>query len=187
MKGRSVEAAATFNAILLVLALVLVAGCSGDEGAAQDVSPKVMDRSDVCEVCGMTIVDQPGPRVQVFFREHSPRGHPNPAVLDSIDEAIFYIEDHESAGWEPVGIYVTDYSEVDYKVKNLTGVQQRRVISSHRNHYVAAQNATFVSGSEISGAMGEEPIPFSKRPDAEAFRDKYGGELATWADLREER
>lgn len=163
-------------------AVTAVAGCSslggsGGGPSTEDVPAAItLTTDDACDVCGMTIPNHPGPSAEIFYPGHSPSDHENPARFDSTWEAFQYDFDREDDGWERSVLYVTDYSAVDYDVFEEGG---DRLISTHpqAEAFVTAAQVTFVAGSDVKGAMGEDLIAFSAQADAESFRDDYGGTL----------
>lgn len=159
-------------------AATALAGCSngGDSDAAPtgDVPAAVtLTTDDACEICGMIIPNHPGPTTEIFYPQHTPSGHENPARFDSTWEAFQYDFDRD---WERTVMYVTDYSAVDYDLFEEGG---DTLISTHpqADSFVDAAAVTFVAGSEVKGAMGRDLIAFSERGDAESLQAEYGGEL----------
>jgi len=158
----------------------VTAGCSsspgGDATTADAPAAITLDDDDACELCGMIIPNHPGPSVEIFYPQHTPSGHENPARFCSTWEAFRYDFDRRDRGWERSVMYVTDYSAVDYDVFEGGGDQ---LITRHpqADAFVEASAVTFVAGSPVKGAMGKDLIAFSERGDAESFRSTYGGEL----------
>ncbi|WP_436930778.1 nitrous oxide reductase accessory protein NosL [Halosimplex halobium] len=161
-----------------------LAGCgSSDSGEAPE--PVGLTTEDRCDVCGMVIPNHPGPSAEIFYADSRPSGHDNPARFDSTWEAFQYDFQRRDRGWETEAFYVTDYSAVDYSVRE-AGADL--VISTHPDAaaFVDAESVSFVVGSEVKGAMGRDLIAFSERSDAESFADEYGGSLAGFDDVSRE-
>jgi nitrous oxide reductase accessory protein NosL len=157
-----------------------LAGCgSGDSGASD---PVTLTTDDSCEVCGMVIPNHPGPSTEIFYADQQPSGHDNPARFDSTWEAFQYDFDRD---WTVEAFYVTDYSTVDWSVSQ---AGDDRLISTHpeASAFADAETVTFVVASGVVGAMGPDLIAFSERPDAESFRDEYGGSLSGFDDVTPE-
>ncbi|MFB6068400.1 MAG: nitrous oxide reductase accessory protein NosL [Halobacterium sp.] len=157
-----------------------LAGCLGGDGGGTAPDPVTLDDRDTCDVCGMVIPKHPGPSAEIFYADHRPAGHDNPARFDSTWEAFKF--DFDRGDWTRRAFYVTDYSSVDYEVRTDDG---QRLISTHpqASAFADAHDVTFVVGSEVVGAMGRDLIGFGNRGDAESFRDEYGGDLATFDEV----
>jgi len=170
-----------------VATTVALAGCAGGlGGGGGDVpEPVTLTTDDTCEVCGMVIPNHPGPSAEIFYRDEQPSGHANPAVFDSTWEAFQYDFERQDRGWTREVFYVTDYSSVDYRLFDEGG---DTMISTHpeASAFVSADEVTFVVGSEVKGAMGEDLIGFSERADAEAFQSEHGGTLMSVGDVTPE-
>ncbi|WP_238993925.1 nitrous oxide reductase accessory protein NosL [Halobellus captivus] len=179
--------------LLLAGTGVLVGGLSGclggESGGSTDDSDGTTGDSEgdapaaitvpegaTCEVCGMTIRQQPGPTTEIFYANEEPEGHENPARFDSTWEAYQYEFDRDDEGWEDVAFYVTDYSAVEYELFEDGG---DTLISKHyeASAFVPATEVTFVVDSDVKGAMGRDLIGFSERADAESFQSEFGGSL----------
>ncbi|MFB6073682.1 MAG: nitrous oxide reductase accessory protein NosL [Haloarculaceae archaeon] len=160
-------------------ALLALAGCQGSGGVPD---PVTLTTDDTCEVCGMVIPNHPGPSAEIFYRNHSPSGHDNPARFDSTWEAFQYDFQRD---WERQVMYVTDYSSVDYR---LLREGDALLISRHpdASAFVDAADVTFVVGSAVQGAMGRDLIAFSDEADAQSFADDHGGSLATLDEVTPE-
>jgi len=160
-----------------------LAGCSenGDTGTDETTDAPAavtLTEGDTCEVCGMNIVNHPGPSAEIFYPDHQPSGHENPARFDSTWEAFQYDFDRAERGWERSVMYVTDYSAVDYDLFTFRGTTG---ISTHpqASAFAPASDVTFVANSEVVGAMGRDLIGFGDEDEATSFRDEYGGRLVS--------
>ncbi|WP_336025493.1 nitrous oxide reductase accessory protein NosL [Halobellus salinisoli] len=151
---------------------------SGGDGESGDEAPAAITIPEgaTCEVCGMTIRQQPGPTAEIFYADREPEGHENPARFDSTWEAYQYEFERDDEGWEDVAFYVTDYSTVDYETFEDGG---DTLISQHyeASALAPATDLTYVADSEVKGAMGRDLIGFSDESDAEAFQSEFGGSL----------
>lgn len=159
-----------------------LAGCLGGSGATE---PVALDGGKACDVCGMIIEKHPGPNGQIFYRDDSPEGHDNPARFDSLKQCFFpYFFEHQQRGWSASGLFVTDYSAVEYSVE--TGSDEP-YISSHPEAaaFASAKELHYVVGSRVIGAMGPDFIPFSDKDDADGFVDEFGGEVLAFDAIDE--
>lgn len=148
--------------------------------------PVALSTAAQCDACGMVVGDHPGPNGEIFYREERPATHDNPARFDSLRGCLFpYYFEHERLGWEAVAVYVTDYSTVDY---TLSSEGDRTFVSSHTGagSFTDARAASYVVGSGVHGAMGEDLVPFSARADAESFATDHGGEVLGFDDVSPE-
>lgn len=171
----------------VTLALSSAAGCLGDGQSGDTEAPAAVTLPDdaTCDVCGMVISQHPGPTAEIFYAEHSPEGHDNPARFDSTWEAYQYDFERMNQGWEKTAFYVTDYSSVEYSLSEERG---STLISTHpqREAFILAEDVTFVAGSAVEGAMGKDLIGFTDELDAESFQTEHGGELITHGDVSPE-
>lgn len=168
---------------LATAGLASLAGCLGGDGGEEPVpEPVALDGGKQCDACGMVIADHPGPNGQIFYREHAPEGHDNPAWFDSPKELFAYHFEKQRLDWTARVVYVTDYSAVDYR---LFTEHDTTYISSHVEpaSFADAADVVYVVGSDVHGAMGPDLIPFGERADATAFVDDHAGEVLAYGDI----
>ena len=170
------------------VAIAGLAGCIGDGGGGSsdgEDAPAAITVPDgaTCDVCGMVIVQHPGPTSLIYYEDEEPAGHENPARFDSTWEAFQF--DFERSGWSRQAFYVTDYSAVDYEIRSDDGQQ---LISRHAaaGDFADATEVTFVVDSSVLGTMGRDLIAFSEESDAEAFAEEHGGDVGTIDDVTPE-
>lgn len=161
-----------------------LAGCAG--GGGGDVpAPVALTSGQSCDVCGMVVQKHPGPNGEVYFRNHAPAGHDNPARFDSLKQCLFpYLWKKQQLGWTEAVVYVTDYSSVDYTVNTEGG---RSFLSSHpeADAFAQASDLYYAVDSDVEGAMGYDFVPFSNESDANAFAEKWGGQVVRYGDIDE--
>ncbi|WP_396613619.1 nitrous oxide reductase accessory protein NosL (plasmid) [Haloferax sp. S1W] len=179
-----------FLGVLGAGAVVGLTGCLGGNNAAADstTKPEPIDLSGgkQDDHGGMVIGEHFGPNGQVFYRKHSPEGHDNPAWFHTLSMGLFpYHFERTREGWEPVAIYVTDYSRVEYELVSEGG---ETYISSHTaaETFGDATEMTYVVESEIRGGMGRELLPFSSADDANSFVTEYGGSAVSFDEVTSE-
>lgn len=166
------------------LAVASLAGCTGG-GNGSIPDPVSLAGGLQCDQCGMVIEMHPGPNGQVFYPEHSPEGHENPARFDSVKACLFpYKLEHERLDWEATAVYATDYSSVEYALRREGATTY---ISSHvaAETFARAADLVYVVGSDVEGAMGPDFLPFSEPADAESFVAEHGGEVVEYGDIDE--
>lgn len=160
-------------------------GClGGDEELPEPIS---LDAGQACDFCGMIIQDHPGPVGQTYYRDNVPEGRADdqPAwFCSNICLFDFYFERRQQ-GWEPLVHYTTDYSAVDYEVKE---EQERLTLTAHpeAENFANGEDTTVVVDSEVEGAMGPSLVPFTDDEDATAFQDEYGGDVLAFGDISQQ-
>jgi len=143
---------------LLVIALI---GCS-KKGEVIKPPPVQLTRADSCKICGMIIVDFPGPKAQI----HYSNGKVD-KFCSVIEMMTFYLQPDRPRNI--VAIYVQDMAKADW---------QHPV-----DHWIDAERAFYVYGAQVTGPMGDELIPFSDRKSAEAFIEEKGGKLLRFNEI----
>lgn len=155
----------------LLLSLFLLAGCTGGEEAATPVSPQEPDRSAACKVCGMTVVDYPGPKAQIFLK-----GEEKPAHFCSTRDFFGYILEEDSPQAHRIrAMYVQDMGVTDWEKPH-----------EGETAWIPAKEALYVVGSDRGGAMGPTLASFASEKDAQAFADEHGGELMRFGEIDQE-
>ncbi|MHC3439689.1 NosD domain-containing protein [Natrialbaceae archaeon A-gly3] len=87
---------------------------------------------------------------------------------------------HEQRFGYPLTVLVSDYSGTDLEL-----TEEGYPATDEFVGWTDAEDAVFVVDSDARATHGETVVPFTKREDAEAFRDEYGGGVVTWTDLLE--
>lgn len=152
-----------------------LAGCGGG-GSTTVPAPIALDGRKQCDVCGMVIEDHPGPNGQIFFDDHSPSGHDNPAWFDALTDLFSYLFEKETLDWKPVVTYVTDYSTVDYSIEDHEDTTYIESFVAAET-FAAADEVVYVIESGVNGAMGPDLIPFSDPEEAATFSETHGGTI----------
>jgi nitrous oxide reductase accessory protein NosL len=110
-----------------------------------------LDLSQSCPVCGMKLEKSSlGPAAAVF-KDGKVVGFDTPGDL------FRYLLSPEKYGFDPANIknlYVTDYGT---------------------KKFIDAKNSFFVVGSDVTGEMGPEAVPFSTKEAAEKFKSEHHG------------
>ncbi|WP_232700306.1 nitrous oxide reductase accessory protein NosL [Halobacterium wangiae] len=164
----------------------VLGGASGDQEAGPKPDPVDLSGGKADDQGGMLIGEHFGPNGQIFYADHSPEGHDNPAWFHTLAVGLFpYHFAREQQGWTADAIYVTDYSTVDY---DLTERKGRQYITSHTaaDTFGDAEALTYVAGSRVHGGMGTELLPFSDDSDASEFVSTHGGETVAFDDIDRE-
>ncbi len=152
--------AGRYYSLIICIMILSLLGCEKET----EVKPPPVEFTDTdsCALCGMLIMEYPGPKAQIHYR--------NGRVdrFCSVQEMMsFYLQPDRPK--DIVAIYVTDMKRADWK--------------RPRNAWIDAEGAFYVYGASISGAMGNELVPFSDRPSAEAFIARYGGKVIRFHEI----
>lgn len=165
-----------------------LAGCLGDGREGPD--PVSLDQGQACDNCDMQIEMHPGPVGQSFYGDDAPATLPDDrqdgvAWFCSTTCTYTFLLEQEERGYEPVISYGTDYSTVDYDLRDEGGAT---VISAHldADAFADLHDLHFVVASSVEGSMGGSMIGFSDVSEAEAFADDHGGELLEHGDVNRE-
>lgn len=150
---------------LLLSWLSMNAGCSDNEATHyQHREPVAMAHGDECHVCGMLIVNYPGPKGETFER-----GHDTPRKFCSTRDMFAYLLQPETAAIVRE-IYVHDMTDTDWRKPDDAAL-------------VDGRKAWYVAGHQLRGAMGPTLASFAQRQTAEAFINQYGGRLLRYEDI----
>jgi copper chaperone NosL len=110
-----------------------------------------LDLSTECPVCNMKLESSTLGPAAVVFKDGKVVGFDGPGDM------FRYVLDPKKYGFDAAGIkdlYVTEHG-----TKN----------------FIDAKKALYVVGSDVSGGMGPEVVPFSKKDDAEKFKSEHHG------------
>ena len=164
-----------------------VAGCLGSSETVPDAR-SLDGEQHHCDECNMIIHNHPGPVGQSFYLDDAPQS------IDDREDGIAWFcstlclyqfaSDADRRGFEPVGSYGTDYSAVNYELRE----NGTTAISEHVNAdaFVSTTDLTYVVDSDVYGAMGSSLIGFSNDDDATAFAETHGGELFEEDEITDE-
>jgi copper chaperone NosL len=136
--------------LISIVCILLVAFSALMAFAAEPVKPTSGDK---CPVCGMFVAKYPDFVAEIVFKDGSY------AVFDGAKDMFQYYFNlpkyNPSKKPDDIGsIYVTDY----YGLTLIDGLK-----------------ALYVNGSNVSGPMGKELIPFEKEDDAKEFMADHAG------------
>ncbi|WP_043739505.1 nitrous oxide reductase accessory protein NosL [Thioalkalivibrio nitratireducens] len=148
------------------LVVLSAAGCTGETQDAGPLLPIEIGRGDFCHVCGMTILEYPGPKGQV----HELRRE-RPLLFCSTSDLFAYLLQPETAA-RVREIHVQDMGGRDWQEPG-PGPQG----------FVDAQDAWYVAGHSRMGAMGPTLASFSAETSAQTFAEEYGGRLLRFPEI----
>ena len=148
--------------VAILVTLLALAACGGEDRAAAPAEPQPPDRSASCAVCGMTVVDYPGPKAQLFLK-----GEDGPKHFCSTRDFFAYLLEEDSPRAHRIrAMFVHDMGRTEWDHPH-----------DGSGHWIPAREAFYVVGSHRRGAMGPTLAAFAERADAEAFAAEHGGEI----------
>lgn len=152
--------------VLLTLAIapLLLAGC-GEEEAAKTFAPQPFDKHDRCIVCGMVILNYEGPKAQVVIKG----AEDEPVKFCSGRDAFAFARQPENER-RLLAFFIHDMGATNWDEPEDSAL-------------IPAKDAWYVYGSKVLGVMGDEPIAFGKKEQAEAFAAKEGGRVVRYEDV----
>jgi len=146
-------------AFTLALAVFLLSGCL-EEGRGGPPPPVEMTSDALGYYCQMALKEHPGPKAQIHLA-----GQSNPIFFAQVRDAVAYQRMPEQSG-QIAAIYVNDMGAA------------ASWDDPGADNWIAADDATYVTGSTAIGGMGApELVPFSERRAAEAFAAANGGQV----------
>jgi len=150
---------------LFLILFMLVAGCGEPtETEMHRHEPQTISDADECAVCGMSVMNHPGPKGQLYLV-----GSQQPAKFCSTVDFFIYALQPEHENRIAMG-YVHDMSGADWQTPDGAA-------------FIAAKDAWFVIGHELPGAMGPTLASFAKQAAAQAFIDEHGGRLLRYQEI----
>ena len=150
-------------AIAFILAFISACGA---ENASKQVTntPIAIESGEECHLCGMVITGFPGPKGELFEgRDNQVR-----KFCSTRDLMSWYLQPENKPNSKD--IFVHDMSRSDWN-------------SPNDEHMIRAENAWFVAGSNMKGAMGPTLASFAKKEQAEQFITKHKGQLLTFDEI----
>lgn len=156
---------------LITMGLITL-GCSNQGGNIPRPAPIKLDKNNACAICGMIVVDQPGPWAEIFYDKDKM------ASFCSIsDMFIYYLQPDRPSLIR--AIYVEEIGD-DEKP---TG------------KWIDGESAYYVYGEDIKGhfehlnaggqpPMGNTVIPFKDQSKAKDYAAKHNGKIVRIDSVR---
>ncbi|MFK5998280.1 MAG: nitrous oxide reductase accessory protein NosL [Rhodobacterales bacterium] len=142
---------------ILLLTVVLLAGCRHDEAATKP-DPQNITGESSAYFCQMSLVEMPGPKGQIFLE-----GMPGPLFFGQVRDAIAYLKDPEKIA-DILAFYVNDMGRAPSWE------------SPGKDNWIDGYKAFYVVGAGVTGGMGApELAPFSTKAAAQEFARENGG------------
>lgn len=145
---------------LVILLVIFSLGCS--RGQEAKPLPVELDRTHDCKVCGMIIVDFPGAKAQIHYKNGK-----YDTFCSTTDMFLFYLQPDRPANIS--AFYVNDMGKAEQY--------------HPRGYWIDAKSAFYVQGGDVMGAMGEALVPFSDMKDADTYIKKHGGKIIKFDDV----
>jgi len=150
--------------LLLLSATLILTGCGKSGEATKPPRPVAIEAGDECYVCGMIIVNYPGPKGEAYVR-----GRETPLKFCSTRDLFSYLLQPESKVIV-TQVYVHDMAATDWN-------------HPANSAFVDARSAWYVADQPLKGAMGPTLASFKTQKGAEAFHVKHGGRLLRFEDI----
>lgn len=151
----------------LILAVLLgLAGCGDREEAEVSLDPVAFHSDDECHVCGMVVMDFPGPKGQAVARDGVRK-------FCSTAEMLSWWLQPENRILQ-LRLYVHDMGRSHWGQPDDA-------------HLVDATQAWYVTGTGLEGAMGASLASFAEREAAEALAARHqGARVVAFSDIDEQ-
>lgn len=151
--------------VLIALLLLGLAGCGESEKPQQTLDPVAFHADDECHVCGMVILDFPGPKGQAVEKNGVKKFCSTGEMIgwwlqpeNQLLNARLYVHDMAQGAWEqPDDGYLID-----------------------------AKTAWYVAGTPLKGAMGAVLASFADEAEARRMAAEYGGRLLRFEEIDQE-
>lgn len=154
---------------VLILVLLLVAGCREDPAAVTPPPPQEISAGATGRYCGMALSEHDGPKAQILLKSQS-----EPVWFSSVRDVFAFTLMPEEPK-DIAAIYVHDLARAKDWNQPEAGM------------WVEARRAFFVLGSRKDSAMGApEAFPFSEETAARAFAAAHGGRVVRFGEIRED-
>jgi len=153
------EKSVFFAALATLLLFSIITGCSGKDTPVQALEP---NRSSMCALDGMLLLDYPGPKGQILYNDGEREFY-----CDTVELLSIFLRPEQQRRIR--AIFTQDMGKTDWK--------------EPRDHWIDATKAYYVQGSELHGSMGPTFATFANKEDAESFIKKHGGKLLRFEQI----
>lgn len=153
-----------FNWLLVIVAAVLMSGCGESQKAEINVEPVAFHSGDECHVCGMLILEWPGPKGQ-SINTHSGE---TLKFCSTVDMFSWLLQPENKT--LQAKIYVHDMAKTHWD-------------QPEDEHLMDAREAWYVVGSGLMGAMGPSIASYGTRFSADALAEQTGGRVLSYAEI----
>ncbi|WP_022940905.1 nitrous oxide reductase accessory protein NosL [Psychromonas hadalis] len=152
-----------------LISLLFIAGCNDTQSELQMLKQAVaIESSDECHLCGMLIINYPGPKGEVADK----RSEQINKFCSTRDMFAFYLQPENKR--QVTQLFVHDMSKMPWDEPN-------------DGHFIDATTAWFVIHSSKRGAMGQTLASFGKKEHAQAFKKEFGGTVYGFEEITMDR
>lgn len=149
---------------LLAILFTALFGCTEDPTEAMVRQAAVIESGDECHLCGMIIINYPGPKGESFQASSD-----SAMKFCSTRDLFSFLLQPENTR-HAKEIYVHDMSKTPWQ-------------KPEDQYFIDAREAWYVVGSSQTGAMGQTLASFGKMDDAKAFSKEFGGEVYPFEEI----
>lgn len=153
-----------FRLVTVALLTLGLIACSQEEATQANIEPFEFRHGDECIICGMLILEWPGPKGQ-SINKHSGEKLKFCSTTDLFSwwlqpenrtlQAQIYVHDMTESGWN----------------------------KPDDGHLIDAREAWYVVGSDMIGAMGPTLVSFGTEAAAQQLIDEHGGRIVRFDDI----
>jgi copper chaperone NosL len=145
--------------LLACILPLLLAACTRE---LPPPAPLEVSAGTVCALDGMLLSDYPGPKAQIHYEGSEPE-----FFCDTVEMFSIYLRPEQRRHIR--GIFTQDMGKADWR--------------KPQGQWIDAHSAFFVRGSSMHGSMGATFAAFSRREDAQAFAQKFGGSVLEFGQV----
>lgn len=146
----------------VLIAMLLLTGCGESEQTTQVQEPVAFHADDECHVCGMVVLDFPGPKGQAIEKGGVKK-------FCSTGEMIGWWLQPENRVLD-VRLYVHDMAHGSWEQPDDA-------------HLIDAKSAWYVAGTQLKGAMGAVLASFSDEAAARQLAAEHGGRVLRFEEI----
>lgn len=146
----------------VLIAMLLLTGCGESEQTTQVQEPVAFHADDECHVCGMVVLDFPGPKGQAIEKGGVKK-------FCSTGEMIGWWLQPENRVLD-VRLYVHDMAHGSWEHPD-------------NDHLIDAKSAWYVAGTQLKGAMGAVLASFSDEAAARQLAAEHGGRVLRFEEI----
>lgn len=153
------------NWLLAALAAITLTACSGnEEQTTAKPDPVHFESGDECHVCGMVIINFPGPKGEAITEKDQ-----HVRKFCSTKDMFAWMLQPENVNRDHT-LYVHDMAQTEWEHPDDTAL-------------IDARDAFFVVGSDRTGAMGPTLASFATEDAAHGFMMEHGGEVLKYNEI----
>ncbi|MGI2260463.1 nitrous oxide reductase accessory protein NosL [Shewanella sp. GXUN23E] len=150
--------------LLALVLMPLLFACSDGTAQAKEAEPVALTEHDRCHICGMVIVNYPGPKGQLTLKDSDTI----PKFCSSRDMFNFALQKENQR--QISDLFVHDAGTTDWQ-------------NPSDSAFIDAKTAYYVYGTTRKAVMGPAVAPFSTLEAAEQFAREYGGRVLRFEDI----